>query len=604
MTRVLTLLFLLSCATVRGNVPQHSPALRSSLLSRLCLPNTSVQYGYDNIGQLKVADSSINTEDRGYACDAAWNIVYRTNNGACTSYSVNGLNEVTGDGTYSMSYDANGNIGTMYSSSSYLSFTFDDDNQLVCVYDALNSSFRTDFVYDGLGRLRSRLDYTNYIEEGRPGNVMLPDSWALASETLYIYDGNRVIQERDAYNTPTVSYTRGTNLSGTLDGAGGIGGLLARSAGGSHAYYHADGGGNITALADSSQTVVAAYRYDPFGNLISKSGGLADANVCRFSSKEFHPNTGLYYYGYRWYSPYLQRWINRDPAGENGGLNLYGFTANSPTVAMDSDGRFVVAAVNRWIGSQFDAFAQSTSNPMAGAAASLVSSLYSATAGFFDPMSQTWALAQNTAAVYASERTHCRVSAASAYIAGAYGLGSIFGFTGLAEGINGVDLASGDELSSTDSWSRGLAGGGTLLLWAAGGASYLDAPGAVAAAESTAPAFRTWNQFQAGTAGQFASRAEAAQAWAVYRDANAIVTGTTRSMAARSGYLRSLADNPNTASWMKPWLQEGRVPPGYEVDHIKPLSIGGPDTPANMRLQGADIHTIHHSKGRYRPWED
>lgn len=72
-------------------------------------------------------------------------------------------------------------------------------------------------------------------------------------------------------------------------------------------------------------------------------------------------------------------------------------------------------------------------------------------------------------------------------------------------------------------------------------------------------------------------------------------------MAARSEYLRSLADNPNTASWMKPWLQEGRVPPGYEVDHIKPLSIGGPDTPANMRLQGADLHDIHHRY--YRPWE-
>jgi len=113
----------------------------------------------------------------------------------------------------------------------------------------------------------------------------------------------------------------------------------------------------------------------------------------------------------------------------------------------------------------------------------------------------------------------------------------------------------------------------------------------------------TCNDFQAATRGQFATRAEAGRAWAAYKEANEIVTGTTRSMAARSKYLRSLADNPNTASWMKPWLREGRVPPGYEVDHIIPLSIGGPDTPANMRLQGVDIHTIHHSKGRYRPWE-
>ena len=305
---------------------------------------TYVQYDYDNIGQLKVANSSLNTEDRGYACDAAWNIAYRTNNGVCTYYSVNGLNEVTGDGTYAMSYEANGNIGTMYSSSSYLSFTFDDDNQLVCVYDALNSSFRTEFVYDGLGRLRSRLEYTNFIEEGRPNGLSLPSSWALASATLYIYDGNRVIQERDAYNTPTVSYTRGTDLSGTLEGAGGIGGLLARSHGYSggnwttHNFYHADGNGNITYLVNMSQLMAASYRYDPFGNLISKSGGLADANVYRFSSKEFHPNTGLYYYGYRWYSPYLQRWLSRDPVNESGGINLYGFSRNDPITKLDAWG--------------------------------------------------------------------------------------------------------------------------------------------------------------------------------------------------------------------------------------------------------------------------
>ena len=110
-----------------------------------------------------------------------------------------------------------------------------------------------------------------------------------------------------------------------------------------------------------------------------------------------------------------------------------------------------------------------------------------------------------------------------------------------------------------------------------------------------------WNEFQAGTARQFSSRAEAAQAWQVYKDTHGIVTGTTRSIGARSQYLRSLADDYRTPSWMKPWLEKGQVPPGYEVDHIKPLSIGGPDTPANMRLQGADLHEIHHRY--YRAWE-
>jgi RHS repeat-associated protein len=132
----------------------------------------------------------------------------------------------------------------------------------------------------------------------------------------------RVVQERNSSNTPTVSYTRGSDLSGSLESAGGIGGLLARSHGYSsgnwtnHNCYHADGNGNITYLVNSSQTLAASYRYDPYGNTISSSGTLASANVYRFSSKELHVNSGLYYYGYRWYHPNLQRWLNRDPISD------------------------------------------------------------------------------------------------------------------------------------------------------------------------------------------------------------------------------------------------------------------------------------------------
>ena len=119
-------------------------------------------------------------------------------------------------------------------------------------------------------------------------------------ETRYIYDGMRVIQERDKNNVPTVSYTRGSDLSGSLEGAGGIGGLLGRSHGYSSGnwttnnVYHADGNGNVTYMLNSSQSKVAEYRYDPFGNTISSSGSLANPprpsgrstlrNPCGFSS--------------------------------------------------------------------------------------------------------------------------------------------------------------------------------------------------------------------------------------------------------------------------------------------------------------------------------
>src|SRR5438552_9879715 len=71
-------------------------------------------------------------------------------------------------------------------------------------------------------------------------------------------------------------------------------------------------------MLNSSQSKVAEYRYDPFGNLISSSGSLASANIYRFSSKEIHVNSGMYYYLYRFYDPNLQRWLNRDPLGEMG----------------------------------------------------------------------------------------------------------------------------------------------------------------------------------------------------------------------------------------------------------------------------------------------
>jgi RHS repeat-associated protein len=214
--------------------------------------------------------------------------------------------------------------------STYMTYTYDDENRLT---SALYYTYwKSGFWYDGLGRLRTRIEY--YWNAG---------SWWTNTTTRYIYDGMRVIQERNEVNTPQVSYTRGNDWSGSLEGAGGIGGLLARSHGYAnsngnwyvHNCYHADGNGNITYLVNSSQTLAASYRYDPYGNTISSSGSLAGANVYRFPSKEQHAYSLLYYYGYRWYSPSLQRWLNRDPLQELGGINLYRLASNDPLGRFD-----------------------------------------------------------------------------------------------------------------------------------------------------------------------------------------------------------------------------------------------------------------------------
>jgi RHS repeat-associated protein len=120
--------------------------------------------------------------------------------------------------------------------------------------------------------------------------------------------------------------------------------LLARSgdySGGvfsQHDYYHADGLGNITYLADNTQSQAASYAYDPYGNLLSSAGTLATANTYRFSSREYVPTSGLYVYLYRFYNAGTERWLNQDPLGEQGGINLYRFVRGNPVNSVDPRG--------------------------------------------------------------------------------------------------------------------------------------------------------------------------------------------------------------------------------------------------------------------------
>jgi YD repeat-containing protein len=127
---------------------------------------------------------------------------------------------------------------------------YDDENQLIRV--TITSATKSEFRYDGRMRRRERIEY-----------VWAGNAWVTNLLVRYVYDGNLAVQERHYVPQPfdeilqkVVSYTRGNDLSGTLQGAGGIGGLLARSehsglsAQPSTAYYHADGNGNVTCLVD------------------------------------------------------------------------------------------------------------------------------------------------------------------------------------------------------------------------------------------------------------------------------------------------------------------------------------------------------------------
>ncbi|MBK9128160.1 MAG: RHS repeat-associated core domain-containing protein [Phycisphaerales bacterium] len=75
------------------------------------------------------------------------------------------------------------------------------------------------------------------------------------------------------------------------------------------------------------------------------SGSYAARNAIRFSTKPFDPVTGLGYWGYRWYSAKLGRWVSRDPIEEEGGVNLYRYVSNGPPGAIDPRGEFFYVAI-------------------------------------------------------------------------------------------------------------------------------------------------------------------------------------------------------------------------------------------------------------------
>ena len=375
-----------------------------------------IDYTYDPIGQLT---SALATEYGGttnrlheqfrYTYDAAGNLSNRVANVLTNTFSVNSLNELTtvtrttnftlagfttipassvtvngasaaryGDNTFakenlalangnntftaiatdsngrgdtnavtlslpasiSFAYDLNGNMITNGS----LVLAYDDENQLVAITNA--GAWASTFAYDGKLRRRVRREF-----EWRNS------AWVQTNEVRYVYDGNLVIQERDQLNLPVTAYTRGLDLSGSLQGAGGIGGLLALSANSqlpsanSHYFYHADGNGNVTALIDAAQAVVARYLYDPYGNTLAASGPAAEANLYRFSSKELHAQSGLVYYLYRHYASELQRWISMDPIQETGGINLFTFLAGDVVNRVDFFGLAdVVVCIWNWKG--------------------------------------------------------------------------------------------------------------------------------------------------------------------------------------------------------------------------------------------------------------
>jgi RHS repeat-associated protein len=152
-----------------------------------------------------------------------------------------------------------------------------------------------------------------------------------------IWDGFNIIQVLTHTQTHTLtnSFIWGLDLSGTLQGAGGVGGLLAEIKDGTPYFAAFDANGNVTEYVSTNGTLAAHYEYSPFGEIVVQSGDMADAFTHRFSTKPWCEVTGMSEYELRMYNPGLGRWLSREPLGETFSGALYGFLDNKAVNRLD-----------------------------------------------------------------------------------------------------------------------------------------------------------------------------------------------------------------------------------------------------------------------------
>jgi RHS repeat-associated protein len=285
-------------------------------------------YGYNANGELV---SQTGGKSHGYQYDPIGNRLEATAAGnTVATYQPNALNQydaiiTAGPTTVNPQHDPDGNLvndGTKR-------YVWDAENRLIEVRQATGDALIASYRYDSMSR-RIYKQTTALAPQG-------------AGEAVFVYDGWNLVCEYSISNNQasvTRAYTWGLDLSGSLQGAGGVGGLLAienKTFGSSlqGVYYPLyDGNGNVLATLEdsgSSTSVADAYHYDPFGKMLLSVGD--SDNPFRFSTKYFDKETGFYYYGYRYYDPVTGRWPSRDPLGDLSFFESYTKDLNDAAVS-------------------------------------------------------------------------------------------------------------------------------------------------------------------------------------------------------------------------------------------------------------------------------
>jgi RHS repeat-associated protein len=313
----------------------------------------SIGWGYNARGEVVSANHSDTPQSRFYEFDPIGNRkksrtgTATDSGGTLTTYTANSLNQYTAINAAAPTHDGDGNqlsgpspLGPSPLGPSHTSgYTWDGENRLLTASD--NASPVGGYRYDPFGR-----------------RIMKNAS---GGSTWFLYDGWNLVGEYQA-GALVKAHLWGLDLAGQsrgdvrqLQSAGGVGGLLAAnvirtsdSTALGNLYTSYDGNGNILGWSGADGMLKQSQDYDAFGNVVlnhtDPAGPLATGQgelYYGFSTKPEDKESGLLYYGFRYYQPETGRWLSRDPIGERGGVNLYGFVKNNGVSRIDYLGLFL-----------------------------------------------------------------------------------------------------------------------------------------------------------------------------------------------------------------------------------------------------------------------
>jgi RHS repeat-associated protein len=194
-------------------------------------------------------------------------------------------------------YDANGNMLTRGNQT----LTWDVDNRVSQISISGGGTTYMEYAYTGIR-----------IKKNAPSGISLYPFQG------YEIDPNGVVTKFIRIGVETFASKRGTNKY----------------------FYHSDYLGSVNVITDINGTRVQLNEYDPWGG-VSRTEGSIDPTH-RFNGKELDPESGLYYYGGRYYDPEISRFVSADPfvqaPGNPQSLNRYSYVWNNPQRYTDPSG--------------------------------------------------------------------------------------------------------------------------------------------------------------------------------------------------------------------------------------------------------------------------